>query len=140
MPPASSPCAVESGQDIGSAAWLEQHYEQPQRRRNGAMVAAIDGMSSMFGPQVSAVHCVIDFWSLLLGDRATRLASGAHFKPSYALCGRVTTACRLAVLPPCWGCGMQAGPVAGMRSLGLDVINSSPVLKHTILRIAMHGL
>jgi hypothetical protein len=43
---------VESGQDIGSAAWLAQHYEQPQRRRNGAMVAAIDGMSSMFGPQV----------------------------------------------------------------------------------------
>lgn len=30
-----------------------------------------------------------------------------------------------------------AGPVAGLRSLGLDLVNSSPVLKQTIMRIAM---
>jgi hypothetical protein len=47
--------------------------------------------------------------------------------------------CQLCV-GPLWCCLMQAGPVAGMRSLGLDIVNSSPVLKHTILRIAMHGL
>ncbi|PRW60660.1 mitochondrial succinate-fumarate transporter 1 isoform A [Chlorella sorokiniana] len=34
----------------------------------------------------------------------------------------------------------QSGPVAGLRSLGLDLINSSPVAKRAILRIAMHGL
>lgn len=35
---------------------------------------------------------------------------------------------------------MQSGLVAGLRSLGLDLINSSPTAKRAILRIAMHGL
>ncbi|KAI7843241.1 hypothetical protein COHA_003075 [Chlorella ohadii] len=34
----------------------------------------------------------------------------------------------------------QSGPVARLRSLGLDLINSSPVAKRAILRIAMHGM
>ena len=35
---------------------------------------------------------------------------------------------------------LQSGPVAGLRSLGLDLVNASPLLKHTILRTAMLGL
>ena len=123
-----SSCAVESGQDIGSAAWLEQHYEQPQRRRNGAMVAAIDGMSSMFGPQVRGT-LPLGWWVQCLVLLVLLLVPGA------AGCALSSSTCVFL-----WCCLMQAGPVAGMRSLGLGIVNSSPALKHTILRIAMHGL
>ncbi|KAI3429296.1 hypothetical protein D9Q98_005392 [Chlorella vulgaris] len=34
----------------------------------------------------------------------------------------------------------QEGPVAGLRSLGLDIVNNTPLLKQALLRIAMHGL
>lgn len=75
--------AVESGQDIGSAAMLEQQYEQPQKKVNSAMIAAMEAIKVVFGP--------------------------------------------------------QEGPVAGLRSLGLDLINQMPALKQTIQRVASAG-
>jgi hypothetical protein len=34
---------------------------------------------------------------------------------------------------------VQEGPAAALRGLGLDVLNSAPLLKQTIMRLAMHG-
>ena len=45
--------AVEAGQDFGSAAWLERHYESRQRRVNDAAVGAMDSLRALFATQVA---------------------------------------------------------------------------------------
>lgn len=34
----------------------------------------------------------------------------------------------------------QSGPLAGLRSVGLDVLNATPAAKGALLRLAMQGL
>lgn len=43
-------------------------------------------------------------------------------------------------MPRLCSAALQEGPVAGLRSLGLDIVNNTPLLKQALLRIAMHGL
>lgn len=50
--------AVEAGQDFGAAAWLEQLYEAPQRRVNGAVAGAMAALTGAFAPQVGLPYSV----------------------------------------------------------------------------------
>lgn len=44
--------AVEEGNDVGDAAMLEQCYEAPRHRANGAVLSAVDNACALFAPQV----------------------------------------------------------------------------------------
>lgn len=95
---------------------LEQQYEQPQKKVNSAMIAAMEAIKVVFGPQASR----------LFGTPADLAASHAALTTQH-----------LMLLPSIWT--MQEGPVAGLRSLGLDLINQMPALKQTIQRVASAG-
>lgn len=134
-----APCAaVETGQDIGSPAMLERDYEAPQKRVNSAMIAAMDGLKAVFQPQARGAG--------LAGGRGWWHGAAAS-EPATSW-GRWLLP-RSGAHPPCpappqptppMPAPVQSGPVAGLRSLGLDLVNSSPVAKQAIMRIAMHGL
>lgn len=50
--------AVESGSDIGSEAFLAEAYEAPRQRANLTMMAALESLNHVFGPQSGAAATV----------------------------------------------------------------------------------
>ncbi len=88
--------AVESGQDIGSAAMLEQLYEKPQKKVNSTMISALDAIKAIYAPQASRAR----EWSC--GERSRGGTRMRHFN----ILPPVVVACRKALWLGCarWAC------------------------------------
>ncbi|KAL4447475.1 hypothetical protein ABPG75_004694 [Micractinium tetrahymenae] len=74
--------AVEAGQDIGSAALLEERHERPRRRTNGAMLAAADSLRRLLQPQAGPLSSLgslgLDVMSALPAAKQTLMRLAMH--------------------------------------------------------------